>query len=65
MQMTPAFVRYRLHGLVRDSNGNVFATHQIMVKLSRPEVAQIFLSPAPERLVTQLLEAKQISTEQA
>jgi trans-AT polyketide synthase/acyltransferase/oxidoreductase domain-containing protein len=65
MQITPALVRYRLQGLKRDSNGNVSTPHKIIAKLSRPEIAQVFLSPAPERLVTKLLETKQISAEQA
>jgi trans-AT polyketide synthase/acyltransferase/oxidoreductase domain-containing protein len=65
MQITPALVRYRLQGLGRDSDGNVSTPHKIMAKLSRPEVAQVFLSPAPERLVTKLLEANKISAQQA
>jgi len=65
MQITPALVRYRLQGLERDSNGNVSTPHKIMAKLSRPEVAQVFLSPAPERLVTKLLETQKISAQQA
>jgi trans-AT polyketide synthase/acyltransferase/oxidoreductase domain-containing protein len=65
MQITPALVKYRLKGFKRDRNGNILATHKLMAKISRPEVAQVFLSPAPERLVNKLLEANQISTEQA
>jgi trans-AT polyketide synthase/acyltransferase/oxidoreductase domain-containing protein len=61
MQITPALVRYRLKGLRRDTSGKIFTTHKVMAKISRPEVAQVFLSPAPERLVKKFLETNQIS----
>ena len=63
--ITPALVKYRLKGLRRDANGKVTATNQIMVRVSRPEVAQAFLSPAPEEIVNTLLEKQQISREAA
>ncbi len=65
MQMSPALVRYRLSGLQDGSNGAVFPSHRIMAKLSRPEVARVFLSPAPERIVNRLLEKKKITPKQA
>lgn len=65
MQMTPALVKYRLRGLYRDSQGRVSASNKIMAKLSRPEVATLFLSPAPERLVKTLLEQGKVTAEQA
>ena len=64
MQMTPALVRYRLLGLKRDQ-GSIVMRHKIMAKISRPEVAELFLSPAPERIVKKLLEEKKITAEQA
>jgi len=65
MQMSPALVRYRLSGLQDGSNGAVIPSHRIMAKLSRPEVARVFLSPAPERIVNKLLENKKITLKQA
>ncbi|MEJ2394482.1 MAG: PfaD family polyunsaturated fatty acid/polyketide biosynthesis protein, partial [Candidatus Thiodiazotropha sp.] len=65
MYITGSLVRYRAAGLFRDSAGRVMASNMIMAKLSRPEVAQAFLSPAPETLVRELLEKKAISREQA
>jgi trans-AT polyketide synthase/acyltransferase/oxidoreductase domain-containing protein len=64
MQITPALVRYRLKGLRRESTGKISATHKIMAKISRPEIAQIFLSPPPERIIKKLLEANQISQQE-
>ncbi len=65
MQITPALVRYRLNGLRRDTSGKISTIHKIMAKISRPEIAQVFLSPAPERLVKKLLEANRISQQEA
>lgn len=65
IQMTPALVRYRLAGLSKKSNGTVICNHRIMGKVSRPEVATAFLTPAPERIVKKLLESGKITEEQA
>ncbi|OQX23652.1 MAG: [acyl-carrier-protein] S-malonyltransferase [Desulfobacteraceae bacterium IS3] len=65
MQMSPALVRYRLTGLRREPDGRIIAAHRVMGKLSRPEVAEAFLSPAPEPIVHKLLEQRKITREQA
>lgn len=65
MQITPALVLYRLSGLHRDSQGTVKCTHKIIAKISRPEVAEAFMSPAPEAIVTKLVASGQITQEQA
>lgn len=58
-------VRYRAHGLTRAADGTVRIANRVMAKVSRPEVAEAFLSPAPERIVKQLLEQHVITHEQA
>ena len=65
MQITPALVLYRLSGLHRNSDGTVKCIHKIIAKVSRPEVAQAFMSPAPEAIVTKLIASGQITKEQA
>jgi trans-AT polyketide synthase, acyltransferase and oxidoreductase domains len=65
MQMTPALVLFRLKGLQRDAEGNVQCAHRVLAKVSRLEVAEAFLSPAPSHLVNALLKAGAITTEQA
>lgn len=65
MRITPALVYYRLSGLGCNSEGQVTSTHKIVAKVSRPEVAEKFLSPAPERIVKQLLEQGKITSKQA
>ncbi len=65
MQMTPALVRYRAKGLSQKANGITFIANKIMAKVSRPEVAQAFLNPAPERIVNKLVENNTITKEEA
>lgn len=63
--MTPALVRYRLTGLHRDSSGRVVPRNRVIGKISRPEVAKAFLSPAPARLVDQLRERGMVTAVEA
>lgn len=65
MTITPALARYRLKGLNMDSNGNVTAKNRIIAKVSRPEVAEAFLSPIPEKIVNKLLDEKKITADEA
>jgi len=65
MQLSPSLVRYRLQGLHEDSQGCVHAPNRIVAKLSRPEVAAQFLSPPPERIVSQLLAQGRITAREA
>lgn len=65
MQITPSLVYYRLKGLRKDVDGIVICGHKIIAKISRPEVAEVFMRPAPERIVNKLLEEGLITAEQA
>lgn len=65
IQMTPSLVKYRLKGLEPGPDGTILAKNKIIAKISRPEVARLFLSPAPEQIVTRLLEENQITQLQA
>jgi trans-AT polyketide synthase/acyltransferase/oxidoreductase domain-containing protein len=65
MVMTPALVYYRLSGLQRAEDGSIKCRHRIVAKVSRPEVAQAFLSPAPAKLVQSLLDKGLITEAQA
>lgn len=64
MQITPALVLFRLSGLYRDIQGTVQCSHKVIVKTSRPEVVQAFMSPAPEPIVANLVSAGLITQEQ-
>lgn len=65
LRLTLPIVRYRLHGLKRDENGNVIAPNKVIAKVSRAEVAKQFLSPAPQKFIKVLLEKGEITEEQA
>lgn len=65
MQMTPALVYYRLKGLKKAADGQITCQNRILAKISRPEVAEIFMRPAPEKIVRGLLEDNLITAEQA
>jgi trans-AT polyketide synthase/acyltransferase/oxidoreductase domain-containing protein len=64
MEVTPALVRYRVKGL-RRVNGRVVANNRIVAKVSRPDVAAQFLSPAPNAIVEKLLASQQITQDEA
>jgi trans-AT polyketide synthase/acyltransferase/oxidoreductase domain-containing protein len=53
---SPALIRYRLKGR---------GSHRVLVKVSRPEVAEAFLQPPPEHLVAELVRAGLLSAEDA
>lgn len=65
IQITLAIVLYRLKGLRKTSSGEIVCDNHVMAKVSRPEVASIFMSPPPENIVKQLLSEGKISAEQA
>ncbi|MFI5344998.1 MAG: PfaD family polyunsaturated fatty acid/polyketide biosynthesis protein [Elusimicrobiota bacterium] len=65
MGLTPSIVRYRLHGIHRGADGHIVAPNKIVAKISRTEVAEKFLSPAPEALLREMTAAGLITAEQA
>jgi PfaD family protein len=65
VEPTAQLVRYRVAGLRRDRTGRVEAAHRVIGKVSRAEVAERFLRPAPPDLVRALLAAGDITPEQA
>ncbi len=65
LDLTPAVVRYRLHGLQAGTNGEAVGTNRIIAKASRVEVARRWLNPPPRRLVQPLVDSGAITAEQA
>lgn len=65
LDLTPAIVRYRLSGLSRGVDGLVRAPHKVLAKVSRVEVAQKFLAPAPESMRRELAAAGLITQGEA
>lgn len=65
MDLTSAIVRYRVHGIHRDSRGNVVTPNRVIAKVSRVEVAAKFFAPPPERMLRELVAAGSLTAEQA
>lgn len=63
--VAPSVVRYRLSGLTRRPDGTIHASHFVLAKVSRPEVARAFMSPAPEAMVRELVAAGRLTAEEA
>jgi len=70
-QITPAIVKFRLSGFSDVSHSGKANTAgknshtRIIAKLSRPEIAELFMSPPPANIVASLLDSGQITPEQA
>ncbi|GGN67949.1 PfaD family polyunsaturated fatty acid/polyketide biosynthesis protein [Nocardia rhizosphaerihabitans] len=65
MDLTAEVVRYRAAGLAVDRQGGIERRHRVIAKVSRVEVADLFLRPAPVRLLRELVAAGRITQEQA
>jgi len=65
MGLTPALVRFRTAGIHRGADGQVVAPNAVFAKVSRPEVAEKFLRPAPAELLAGLVASGVLTDEQA
>lgn len=63
--ITKPLVKYRLTGLKKNMQGEVVAKNHIIAKVSRSEIAECFMSPAPKRIVDVLLRDGEITEEEA
>ena len=64
MALTPSVVRYAARGL-GEHNGQVVRRHRLFAKVSRPEVARMFLSPAPGAILSDLVAKGQLTESEA
>ncbi len=65
LRITPAVVRYACSGLRTDPAGNVIRVNHLFAKISRPEVATQFLSPAPPEILNTLVQQDQLTRDEA
>ncbi|MDB5101871.1 MAG: putative dioxygenase [Cyanobacteria bacterium RYN_339] len=65
MSLTPAIVRYAATGLRQLPDGRVHRTNHVFAKISRPEVARPFLSPAPTAILDGLVAQGLLTAEEA
>jgi trans-AT polyketide synthase, acyltransferase and oxidoreductase domains len=65
MQVTPSVVRYRLSGLSHGPGGTIATPHLVLAKVSRPEVARAFMSPAPDAIIRELVAGGGLTPQEA
>ncbi len=65
LALTLPIVRYRTHGIYRDSDGQIVTPNRVIAKISREEVAARFLAPPAEKFLQQLVAGGELTAEQA
>jgi PfaD family protein len=65
MRLTPAVVRYACTGLSQAPDGAIRRQNHLFAKLSRPETARLFMSPAPADIVSALVKRGLLSDHEA
>jgi len=65
MRLTADVVRYTALGLSRRADGGIERRNHLFAKVSRAEVAEPFMAPAPEKMLRELVEAGKITQAQA
>ena len=65
LDLTPALVQYRIHGIHRDPNGGIVSPNRVVAKVSRVEVARQFFAPPPDKLLDRLQQQGAITAEEA
>ncbi len=65
LALTPHLVRYRVAGLDTDQSGHLVIRNRVIAKVSRREIAALFLNPPPAKLLGTLVEQGLITEHQA
>jgi trans-AT polyketide synthase/acyltransferase/oxidoreductase domain-containing protein len=65
MRLTLPLVRFRVTGIHRNENDEIITPNRIIAKISREEVAAMFMAPPPEDMLDELLAGGEITQEQA
>jgi PfaD family protein len=65
MSLTPSIVRYACSGLRLNEIGGIVRQNHVFAKISRPEIAKLFMSPAPEAILTSLVRSGKLTADEA
>ncbi|MCA8897240.1 MAG: PfaD family polyunsaturated fatty acid/polyketide biosynthesis protein [Hyphomonas sp.] len=65
MRLSPDIVRFTALGLERRDDGKIVRNHHVFAKVSRAEVAEQFMAPAPAKILHDLVADGSITTDQA
>jgi trans-AT polyketide synthase, acyltransferase and oxidoreductase domains len=63
--LTPMVVQYRVRGMRRGADGTIVVPNRLLAKISRPEVAEKFLRPPPEKILSALVQSGRITAAEA
>ena len=63
--LTLPLLHYRIKGIYRNETGAVVCPNRLVAKVSRVEVAEKFLSPAPEKMLAKLVAQGKITPDEA
>lgn len=62
--LTENLVVYKLHGAKKLDNGETYIPNKIFLKTTRPEMAELFMSPVPDDMLGKMCDDGKISEEQ-
>jgi len=65
LKITSPIVKYRLSGIYREDDGTIVTPNHVVAKVSRQELAEKFFSPAPVKIVEELLASGEITAAEA
>ncbi len=65
LDLTLPIVRFRVHGIRRDSAGRIVTPNRVIAKVSRVEVASKFMGPPPLPILQELVGRELITRDQA
>jgi len=65
LDLTLPLVYFRVKGIHTNQDGDIVCPNKVFAKVSRVEVATKYFSPPPEKLLTQLVDRKMITPQEA
>jgi len=65
MRIAKSVVHFACKGLRKDPAGHILRPHRVLAKVSRPELAERFMSPAPQKILQDLLNDNLITEQEA
>ena len=65
MALSPHVVWYAYRGMTPDAQGRIRRPNHVFAKVSRPEVAEAFLRPAPDKILAQLVQQGKLTALEA
>lgn len=65
LSVTSALAKYKITGLKQTDAGSIVSENRIIAKVSRPDIAEMFMEPVSQNLIQELLSAGEITEQQA